>query len=200
MNESERKQIIQNLKDIKDMFEVAEEIKRDLEKLKETPEVKKYLELCNNLTTLRYDIRSKSKEKLKNLSFNDLFREEIEKMHMHQNEYKNFSRCSHPIWIYLGSFKTECNYGYQSKPYGVRLENENSFGFEYNKYKCPECGREEITKDYKAFENEHSVLKSYDISLESFRRLEEEYYKYLCEHSVSISERKLVKSFNERYK
>ncbi len=68
--------------------------------------------------------------------------------------------CPHDLWYYVGSFN-----GYINSDGKVYCEtpviNENVYDFSYNKYVCMDCGKIINVKDWKDFENNHMVLKSY---------------------------------------
>ena len=59
------------------------------------------------------------------------------------------------------------------------------------------CDEMATGKDYKRFESEHFVLKSYRFV--NIKRLREYYYKLLSTNKVENANKKLIKEFKERY-
>ena len=77
------------------------------------------------------------------------------------------------------------------------MPNEQDRRFEYNIYACLDCDKRIEIKDYKKFESEHFVLKSYKFV--NIQRLREYYYKLLSTNKVENANKKLIKEFKERY-
>lgn len=198
MNEYERREILKKLKEIKKIFTERNNTIEEKEKLKQNETVQRYFSLQRKIADLN--------EQIINLNKYDKFNRNFEQIVI--NEFKDkenhFSKCEHPIYVYIGSFKDEGEYGYESRVYSHRVDNEKSFDFEYNIYKCLVCGSTKIIyknkyPNYEEFEKEHNVLKSYLMNPALFDKLQEEYYKYLYNHTVETTQKKLIKVFKERY-
>ena len=199
MNESERKQVVKHLKELKDKILEKESKEKELDELKQNEIVQRYFELIkeiHELELLNPQIVKYTMEEIIEQEFSKSFKNDI------YSEYRNISKCSHPIWIYMGSFyNNNDEYGYESRSYKRKVYNEQDEMFGYNIYKCLACGKETDCNKfyYKAFEKDNFVLKKYSMNTIKFNKLQNEYYSYLFNHKVDVSQKKLIKSFNERY-
>ena len=75
--------------------------------------------------------------------------------------------CPHDIWYYVGSFKKVINDNFA---YEMYVKNEEDEDFSFNRYICFDCGEIRDIRNWKEFENQNVVLKSYDnIDLNKYR-------------------------------
>ncbi len=181
MKENDRLEIINKVKELKEKRKQFTGYKRELSLLLKDPKVKRYIELTEYINSKKDLIYNKENgdEIIHSLAFSTYARE---------------NKCTHDIWVYVGSYYDSYN-GYELVSYMV--PNEQDKRFEYNLYACLDCDKRIETKDYKKFESEHFVLKSYRFI--NIQRLREYYYKLLLTNKVENANKKLIKEFKERY-
>ena len=185
MKENDRLEIINKVKELKNKRKEFIGYKREVGLLLSDPKVKRYIELteCINSRKDLVDNKVNGYEIIHSLAF---------------STYACENKCTHDVWIYVGSYYDSSN-GYELSSYVV--PNEQDRRFEYNIYACLDCDKRiEIRieiKDYKKFESEHFVLKSYKFV--NIQRLREYYYKLLSTNKVENANKKLIKEFKERY-
>lgn len=190
MKENERLDALEKIKELKKKKEEYLKLKKELTLLSKDPNVKRYLELekiISGKKNIGY-LNDKSNRILINLAFSDYIR----------NRNRNINECSHDIWIYEGSYYEVDDY---ERSYPIRVSSERAKEFEYNIYVCLECAERVklFSDEYKEFEKNHFVLKSYnyDINVDKLREI---YFKYLSSMKVESANKKIVKTFNERGK
>ena len=181
MKENDRLEIINKVKELKDKRKKFIGYKRELGLLLSDPKVKRYIELTECINSRKDLIYNKvnGDEIIYSIAFSTYTRE---------------NKCTHDIWIYVGSYYDSSN-SYELSSYVV--PNEQDRRFEYNIYACLDCDKRIEIKDYKRFESEHFVLKSYKFV--NIQRLREYYYKLLSTNKVENANKKLIKEFKERY-
>ena len=181
MKENDRLEIINKVKELKDKRKEFIGYKRELGLLLSDPKVKRYIELTECINSR------------KDLVYNKVNRDEII-YSLAFSTYARENKCTHVVWIYVGSYYDSSN-SYELSSYVV--PNEQDRRFEYNIYACLDCDKRIEIKDYKRFESEHFVLKSYRFV--NIKRLREYYYKLLSTNKVENANKKLIKEFKERY-
>ena len=159
-------------------------LKKELTLLSKDPNVKRYLELeeiISGKKNIGY-LNDKSNRILINLAFSDYIR----------NRNRNINECSHDIWIYEGSYYEVDDY---ERSYPIRVSSERAKEFEYNIYVCLECAERVklFSDEYKEFEKNHFVLKSYNYDI-NVDKLRETYFKYLSSMKVESANKKIVKT------
>ena len=166
MKENDRLEIINKVKELKDKRKKFIGYKRELGLLLSDPKVKRYIELTECINSRKDLVYNKvnGDEIIYSLAFSTYARE---------------NKCTHDIWIYVGSYYDSSN-SYELSSYVV--PNEQDRRFEYNIYACLDCDKRIEIKDYKKFESEHFVLKSYKFV--NIQRLREYYYKLLSTNKV----------------
>lgn len=188
MKENERLDALEKIKELKKKKEEYFKLKKELTLLSKDPNVKRYLELeeiISGKKNIGY-LNDKSNRILINLAFHDYIR----------NRNRNINECSHDIWIYEGSYYEVDVY---ERSYPIRVSSEKAKEFEYNIYVCLECDERVklFSDEYKEFEKNHFVLKSYSYDI-NVAKLRETYFKYLTSMKVESANKKIVKTFNER--
>ena len=188
MKENERLDALEKIKELKKKKEEYFKLKKELTLLSKDPNDKRYLELeeiISGKKNIGY-LNDKSNRILINLAFSDYIR----------NRNRNINECSHDIWIYEGSYYEVDDY---ERSYPIRVSSERAKEFEYNIYVCLECAKRVIlfSDEYKEFEKNHFVLKSYSYNINIYK-LRDEYFKYLSSMKVESANKKIVKTFNER--
>lgn len=181
MKENDRLEIINKVKELKNKRKEFIDYKRELGLLLSDPKVKRYIELTECINSR------------KDLVYNKVNGDEII-YSLAFSTYAHENKCTHDVWIYVGSYYDSSN-SYELSSYVV--PNEQDRRFEYNIYACLDCDKRIEIKDYKKFESEHFVLKSYRFV--NIKRLREYYYKLLSTNKVENANKKLIKEFKERY-
>lgn len=190
MKENERLDALEKIKELKKKKEEYLKLKKELTLLSKDPNVKRYLELekiISGKKNIGY-LNDKSNRILINLAFSDYI----------INRNRNINECSHDIWIYEGSYYEVDDY---ERSYPIRVSSERTKEFEYNIYVCLECAERVklFSDEYKEFEKNHFVLKSYNYDINIYK-IRDEYFKYLSSMKVESANKKIVKTFNERGK
>lgn len=190
MKENERLDALEKIKELKKKKEEYLKLKKELTLLSKDPNVKRYLELeeiISGKKNIGY-LNDKSNRILINIAFHDYIR----------NRNRNINECSHDIWIYEGSYYEVDDY---ERSYPIRVSSEKAKEFDYNIYACLECAERVklFSDEYKEFEKNHFVLKSYSYDI-NVAKLRETYFKYLTSMKVESANKKIVKTFNERGK
>lgn len=185
MREKERIEVLESLKELRRIFREREKILEEFEKLKQSNDVKEYFSLQSKIEDIEEKLND---QKIFNRNFNSIAAAEF------RDEWQYTIGCNHEIYIYTGSFDKKYH----------EVANEKSNDFDHNVYTCLDCSHGEyIGKDdspsYEEFEKEHFILKSYLMNSTLFYELQNEYYNSLIDHTVEISQKKLVKLFKERY-
>ncbi len=190
MKENERLDALEKIKELKKKKEEYLKLKKELTLLSKDPNVKRYLALEETISSKKNIgyLNDKSNRILINIAFHDYIR----------NRNRNINECSHDIWIYEGSYYEVDVY---ERSYPIRVSSERAKEFEYNIYVCLECDERVklFSDEYKEFEKNHFVLKSYSYDI-NVAKLRETYFKYLTSMKVESANKKIVKSFNERGK
>lgn len=190
MKENERLDALEKIKELKKKKEEYLKLKKELTLLSKDPNVKRYLALEETISSKKNIgyLNDKSNRILINIAFHDYIR----------NRNRNINECSHDIWIYEGSYYEVDVY---ERSYPIRVSSEKAKEFEYNIYVCLECDERVklFSDEYKEFEKNHFVLKSYSYDI-NVAKLRETYFKYLTSMKVESANKKIVKTFNERGK
>lgn len=192
MKEIERQTVIYTIKKFMKEKEDLKEKEEKLNILLKNPIILEYLDLLKDIEDTK-----KRHERFDNMEY-------IIRLHFFWaiNGIKNkgaITPCNHDIWIYNGS------YCFWEDPLAehdhyYRCEDENDKDFCYNKYVCLECEREVEEKDWKRFEETHTVLKNQNCNRFSFRWAKDYcnlYYQLLFNNRVSIAREKLIEQFNK---
>ena len=181
MKENERLDALEKIKELKNKKEEYLKLKKELTLLSKDPNVKRYLELEKIISGK------------KNIGY---LNDKSNRILINRN--RNINECSHDIWIYEGSYYEVDDY---ERSYPIRVSSERAKEFEYNIYVCLECAEriKLFSDEYKEFEKNHFVLKSYNYDI-NVDKLRETYFKYLSSMKVESANKKIVKTFNERGK
>ena len=179
MKEDIRIKIVKKIEQLKEEKQKYLKLKKDLEVLSKNDAVKRYLEIVNALNSL---------ERKKHILFNK--NDDIINYCFQNSVYDNRKMCTHDIWVYIGSYYQEDDY---ERSYNIKVNNENNCKFEYNVYRCLECGDEFRTREYADFEKRHLVLKTYNNV--DFYKLQKLYFKYLSASNQESVCKKMIKTF-----
>lgn len=193
MTEEQRKEYTQRVNNLFELVKRKNEIIGSIEQYeRENRHVQDYLRLCRERMELSYQL-PKSFNQSENQS--SILQGELNYNLINFGEIRqNTNKCKHPIWLYVGS---ECGFGF-----GRRQGTEDDPDFNYNSYRCIECGEIFCVNrdDYRDFEERNIVLKNYELKSAFYEILVEYYYSSLMDNSPEESIKELERFFEHNVK
>lgn len=172
MKEEERQRRLKIIAEKKEEAKNLRKMKIEMNRLKESPDVKRYFELLEKL------------EDKEILTAPEIMRQEMGKS---LNRYNG--DCSHDIWYYRGGYALEYDRGPESRDTYYRVNDPEQVN--YYSYRCLDCDLEiEISpKDNEKFLKEHCVIKTRT----SYNKCREIYSELLCTNRIDHAYHKLLK-------
>jgi len=193
MNEKDRRIVVKRVKKNIQDTETLKLKTNELEQLSQNEIIIKYLELKQEVITLKNRIKgfNGDTEEMIKLEFNWAFASP------HLEKY--LGRCEHinNIWIYCGSYEIYQD-DYSEHDRECRVKSETDCCFKYNKYACLECGKIIKTSNWQEFEESHFVLK--DINITNAYEYRYHFYQLLYRHTIDKSKELIIKEFNKKSK
>ena len=188
MIESERQIVVKNIEKEIEMLQIKNDKIKQLENLEQKSLIQKYLKLKEEIELLTEKFRfvEQKEDTLKAIVLSNFAIGSIE-----------FSPCSHPLWMYSGSYYNWLDYNCEHS-HDILVDDENDKEFEFNRYYCLECHRYVDEKDWEKFEEKRFVLKDRNqLDTYFYRNL---YYQLLYENTINETKEKIIKIFKENGK
>ena len=172
MKEEEGQRRLKIISKKKEEAQRLRKMQTELNRLKESPDVKRYFELVEALGEKEI-----------------LTADEIAKKEMGRFLIRYNDECSHDIWYYCGAYRVEYDRGPESRDTYYRVSDPCQVN--YYSYRCLDCYHEvEISpKDNENFLKEHCVIKT----RLNYNKCREIYSELLCKNRVDHAYQKLLK-------
>lgn len=175
MTEEDRLFYVEKITQIIEKQESLNKKNNQIKELETDEKVKEYI-----------DLKKETERLNKELQVYDGSKEEV----IQQTFLSGSQHCEHELCELLGSFFAKTVFDGRKRIFNFRCDNEYDERFEFNYYRCIECGEDIKTNDWKKFESEHLVLNRPD-----YVHLAYEYRQLLFENTVEETKKILVNKY-----